>query len=85
MEPQQLLYLILIFVILDFVFDQLLDFINLKYQKKDIPSEVASFYDKDKYLKSLDYQRINTRFGFITATLSFIISVAMLYYGGFGD
>ena len=29
--------------------------INLKSQRKDIPKEIESFYEKEKYLKALAY------------------------------
>lgn len=84
MEPTTLLYIILAISAISFVFDQALDYINLKAQRKDIPGEIASFYDKEKYLKSLDYHRDQTQFSFITSTFGFILSFSMLLLGGFG-
>ncbi|HEX5170887.1 MAG TPA: M48 family metallopeptidase [Cyclobacteriaceae bacterium] len=84
MEPQTILYLILSIVVISYVFDQVLDYINLKYQRSDIPKEIEDFYNKDKYLKSLDYHRDQTNFSFITSAFSFILAVLMLMLGGFG-
>lgn len=84
MEPQTILYIILAIVVVSYLFDQVLDYINLKYQRTDIPKEVEAFYDKEKYLKSLAYHRDQTKFSFITAAFSFILAVAMLSLGGFG-
>jgi STE24 endopeptidase len=84
MSPDTLLVIIMIIVTVSFIFDQILDYINLKAQRADIPDEVSSFYDKEKYLKSLDYHREQTRFSFLTAAFSFILSAAMLWFGGFG-
>lgn len=84
MEPQAILYIILSIVIISYVFDQLLDYINLKHQRTDIPGEIKGFYDTEKYLKSLAYHRDLTNFSFITSGFSFLVSVIMLVWGGFG-
>lgn len=84
MQPSTLLYIILLISVLSYVFEQILDFINLKAQRKDIPDDIASFYDREKYIKSLDYHCEQTRFGFITAAFGFSLSILMLVFGGFG-
>lgn len=84
MEPQTLLYIIVAIATLSYVFDQLLDYINLKSLRTDIPDDVASFYDRQKYLKSLDYHKELTHFSFVTAAFGFLLAMAMLLGGGFG-
>lgn len=84
MQPQSILILILIISIISYVFDQLLDLINLKSQRKDIPKEIESFYEKEKYLKALAYNSERTRFSFLTSAFSFLLSGSMLLFGGFG-
>ena len=84
MQPQSILILILIISIVSYVFDQLLDLINLKSQRKDIPKEIESFYEKEKYLKALAYNSERTKFSFLTSAFSFLLSGSMLLFGGFG-
>lgn len=84
MEPDVLLKIIVSIVVIGYVFDQLLDFLNLKSQRQDIPDEVAAFYDREKYLKSLAYHRELTQFSFITSAFSVVLSLVMLLSGGFG-
>jgi STE24 endopeptidase len=84
MKPELILSVILGISIISYLFDQILDYINLKAQRKDIPAEVEGFYNKEKYQKSLDYQKDQTRFSFITAVFSFLLSLGMLAFGGFG-
>jgi STE24 endopeptidase len=84
MKPELILTVILGISIISYLFDQILDYINLKAQRKDIPTEVEGFYNKEKYQKSLDYQKDRTSFSFITAGFSFLLSIAMLGMGGFG-
>jgi STE24 endopeptidase len=84
MEPQTILYIIIGITVLTYVFEQVLDLLNLKARRADLPDEVAAFYDRNKYLRSLDYHRDLTRFSFLTSALSVIASLAMLWLGGFG-
>lgn len=84
MNPTTILYIVLAISAMSYLFDQALDYLNLKAQRKDIPDEIASFYDKEKYIKSLDYHREQTRFSFLTSAFSFAISFSMLLFGGFG-
>src|SRR5688500_14603378 len=84
MQPQQILTIILGITIISYLFDQLLDYINLKAQPDDIPDDVAAFYDIKKYHQSIGYHREKTNFGFVTSAFSFLISVAMLWFGGYG-
>lgn len=84
MEPTTILTIILIIVILSYLFDQLLDYINLKSQRTDIPADVEAFYNKEKYLKSLAYHKELTKFSFLTSAFSFALSLVMLLAGGFG-
>ena len=84
MKPELLLAIILGISIISYLFDQVLDYINLKAQRKDIPAEIESFYDKGKYQKSLDYQQEQAKFSFITSAFSFGLSLVMLIAGGFG-
>ena len=84
MTPQTILYIVLFISIVSYLFDQFLDYLNLKHYRKDLPAEVASFYDKEKYLKSIEYHWIQSKFSFITSAFSFVLSLAMLWLGGFG-
>jgi STE24 endopeptidase len=84
MSPSLILIIILAIVVVSYVFDQVLDYINLKAQRTDIPKEVEAFYEKEKYVKSLAYHKEQTYFGFLTSGLSFLLSVIMLAFGGFG-
>src|SRR5688572_23197023 len=84
MQPQTILIVILMITLVSYVFDQMLDYINLRSQRTDIPKEIASFYEKDKYLQSLTYHRDRTKFSLLTSAFSFLLSMLMLTLGGFG-
>jgi len=84
MEPNTLLIVILAITVVSYLFDQILDYINLKSQRTDIPKAIEAFYEKEKYLKSLAYHRELAKFSFITSAFSFLLSFIMLIGGGFG-
>lgn len=84
MEPKTLLYIIVAIATIGYMFDQLLEYMNLKALRPDIPDEIARFYDRDRYLKSLEYHRSLTRFSFLSSGFGFLVSMAMLLAGGFG-
>ncbi len=84
MTPQTILYFILAISTISYLFSQLLEYLNLRSQRTDIPADIASFYDRTKYEKSLAYHRELTNFSFLTSALSFIVSILMLVMGGFG-
>jgi len=84
MQPQTILILIVAITIGSYLFDQILDYINLRSQHENFPEEIESFYRKEKYLKSLAYHKERVKFSFITSAFSFFVSFIMLLTGGFG-
>lgn len=84
MTPQIILYIIIGITVISYLFNQLLDFLNLKSFRKDVPEEVAAFYNREEYQRSIEYNRTQTRFSFLTSGISFVASLAMLSLGGFG-
>lgn len=84
MQPQTILYVIVGIVTISYLFEQLLDYLNLRAQRTDIPDEVAAFYDREKYLRSLQYHREQTLFSFLTSGFGFALSLLLLLAGVFG-
>lgn len=84
MEPQTILYIILGILVFDFVLEETLDYLGLKFQKNSVPDEMKGFYDEEKYAKSQDYYKTRTKFGFVTSILGFAMALFLLVSGGFG-
>jgi STE24 endopeptidase len=78
MNSEIILYLLLGIITFDFISEFVLDYLNLKYQKDILPEELKGVYDADKFKKSQEYLKVNTRFGFLTSTFSFIIVIVVL-------
>jgi len=81
---QILLYVILLIIILDYLFDRVMDYLNASRWSKTLPEELKGIYDEEKYRKAQEYSRVNRRLGTITSTLSFVFILLMLIFGGFG-
>jgi STE24 endopeptidase len=84
MTSQAILTLLITISVISFLFSTVLEIINLKSLRTDIPEEVISFYDVEKYQKSIRYQQEKTRFGLLSESFSFLISITLLATGGFG-
>ncbi|MFP4291647.1 MAG: M48 family metallopeptidase [Cyclobacteriaceae bacterium] len=84
MEPATLLIIIVAIVSLDFVLEQVLDYLNRRHKKAELPDELRDIYDEEKYRKSLAYQQARGRFHTITSTFSFVLSLVLLLSGLFG-
>lgn len=84
MAPESILVLILLISGFGFMLDLILEWINLKIEKTTIPPEVADFYPEEAYLKSRAYHRAQTRLGFASGAVAFLLSFLMLALGGFG-
>lgn len=81
---QTIFLVIILIIVLDFLFDRIMDYLNSTRWSKQLPEELKGIYDEDKYRKSQEYARTNMRFGLLTSTLSFVFILLMLLFGGFG-
>lgn len=84
MSPQTVFIIILVILTADFVSERILSALNVKSSKKPIPDLLSGIYDQDKYQKQQSYFRANTRFGLLTSTVSFLVIILMIVFGGFG-
>lgn len=84
MASNSLLAIILTIIIVEFLIDIVVEIINLKHKNIQLPPKLEGIYDAQKYATSQQYQSEQTKFGFITNSLSFIISILMIAFGGFG-
>lgn len=81
---QTFFYIIIAFIVFDFVFQLVLDYLNTTKWSDELPEELSSFYDAEKYKKSQDYLRTKFKFGLIISILSFLAIISMVVFGGFG-
>jgi STE24 endopeptidase len=81
---QEILFQIIIaIIVLDFLFEKYLDYLNTKTMSDVLPDEVKGIYDEEKYKKQQAYQRENNRFGLLSSSFSFAVTLAMFLFFGF--
>lgn len=76
-------WIIIGIIVIDFVFEKYLDYLNTTKWSDNLPDEVKGIYAEEKYKKQQAYQRENHRFGMLTSSFSFVITLAMFLFFGF--
>lgn len=76
-------YVIVGVLIFDFCLERILHFINSRYTKTKLPSELEGIYDDKEYEKQQNYKKELDRFDILTSSLSFAIIMLMLFLDGF--
>lgn len=74
---------ILIIVILDFILERVLDYLNKTNWSENLPGELEGIYDRERYTKSQQYLKVNHNFSQVTESFNFILVLGMLIFGGF--
>ena len=82
-SEQFITIIILVTLIGSYLIDNLADFLNLGNLNQPLPDEFKSHYNKEKYIKSQDYLKTNTKFGFITSSFDLVIVLVFWFSGGF--
>jgi STE24 endopeptidase len=59
MSANFILILIIAFVLLEFIFGKVLDFLNAKSWDQKLPASVADLYDDEKYETAKNYAKEN--------------------------
>jgi len=80
-----LVFLLIILTILigEYLLNLIVDTKNVRYLKTDLPEEFSGYYDREKYRKSQEYLKENTRFGLITDSIATPVTIAFILLGGF--
>jgi len=76
-------YLIIIIIIFTFFLERTLDFLNYSNLKNELPKELKDIYNKEKYKKSQEYEKINSRFGILQSIFSLFLILTVLFFDGF--
>lgn len=82
--PSYWFIIIVSLVIFNYLFSTVLNFINDRNWKEEIPYEMKEFYDKEKYNKARLYGKEKGRISFIGSTISLVLMLLMLIFDGFG-
>ena len=76
--------IIIALVIFNYLFSNILDYLNHKNWKDEIPSELKDFYDKKKYKQAKLYALSKNKVGLLSSSISFLLVVSLLVFNGYG-
>lgn len=83
MEPNTLFYILIGLLTISFITDKWLSHLNAKNFDNPIPDELKDVYDEKEYEKSQDYKKVNYKFGLLSSTVMFIITMLFFFLDGF--
>ena len=84
MTSETWLYLIIGLVVFNYLFSTVLDFINAKNWRTEIPPIMKDYYNKKKYVKAKSYSKEKSRVSLISSTISSSVTILFLASGGYG-
>ncbi|MFL2639352.1 MAG: M48 family metallopeptidase [Flavobacteriaceae bacterium] len=83
MSPESVFILLISIIILNFLKDYYLNYLNSKNFGNKIPKIISDVYDKEKYQKSQDYKKTLYKFGKISKAYSLTILLLFFFLDGF--
>ncbi len=84
MTAQLWFFIIISLVIFNYLFSNILDYINHRNWKDEIPNELKDFYDKEKYKKAKNYALSKNKIGLFSSSISFLLVISLLFFNGYG-
>jgi STE24 endopeptidase len=75
--------IIFLAIFFDFILNLLADYLNLGRLSDDLPLDFKGVYEPERYRRSQEYLKINTRFGWVTATFELIVILGFWFGRGF--
>ena len=84
LSSEIILNIFVVLVIFNFLFTTVLEYLNDKNWKDNIPDEFKDFYDAESYLKAKNYKISRGKLSSVSSSVSFVFTISMLYFFGFG-
>jgi STE24 endopeptidase len=83
MTSQTLFYVIIGILVLNFIVDKILDYLNAQRYNDPVPNELTDVYDDLEYKKSQKYKKENYRFSILTSSFSLLVTLTFFFFDGF--
>ena len=83
MTATTLFYILIIILLVDFIIDSWLDYLNAKHYDDEIPLALQDVYTKDEYKKSQAYKKENNRFSTWSSLFSLVLTLSFFFLKGF--
>ena len=84
MSTESWFFIIAGLVIFNYLFSNILDYLNHKNWKDEIPFELKDFYEKERYEKAKNYAISKNKISLYSSTLSFLLIICLLFFNGYG-
>ena len=83
MTAQLIFNCIIVLLILNFVFDSVLNYLNHKSAGGTVGEELKGLYDEEKYKKSVEYNAVRYRFSMVSSVLGITVLLLAFYFNAF--
>jgi len=83
MNSETIFNIIIGIIVVNFLLERWLDWLNDKNSSAVLPEELKGIYDDEKYAKQRAYDKVKGRFSMLSSTFSFVLILAMLFFKGF--
>ena len=83
MKPETIFYIIIGILVVSYIIDQALDFINAKHFGDPLPAPLQDVFDETEYKKSQAYKKERYRFGAISSFVSLLATLLFFFLDGF--
>jgi len=83
LNSETLLYIIIGIIVIDFIFDKILDALNAKHFNDPIPKELEDVYNIEEYERSQLYKKERFKFTLLTSTFSVLLTLGFIIFEGF--
>ena len=84
MVAEVIFYVIVVFLCVDFLIERILESLNRSAMSPRLPESLKGIYDEREYSRFQNYKRENDRFGLLSSSFSFLVTLIFLCAGGFG-
>ena len=79
-------FIIIIGIILfEYILNCSVSYLNLGALDPKLPKEFINTFDEEKYIKTQEYTKVNTKYSFLTSTLSLVISLSFIFGGVYNE
>ena len=84
MATQLWFFIIVSLVVFNYLFSNILDYVNHRNWKDEIPNELKDFYNEEKYKIAKNYALSKNKIGLFSSSISFLFIISLLLFNGYG-
>jgi len=84
MDAADLKFLLLGILTFSYIFKKTIGFLNIRRPIEHIPETLSEYVNSQKLIEARSYALANYKFGLLTGTFSFLLTLCFIYFGFFG-